>query len=153
MTWGKDRWRRRQRPEISGGEAGFTLIELLVVMLIVGVLAAIALPSFFNQRDKANDARAKEYAHTAQVATETFSTQHGGIYTGVTLAALQAIEPTIPASIEVTPEEEGKSYKIVSEASTGDKFTIARNKEGKLSFTCTTAGKGGCPTGGSWANG
>ncbi|MGA8746993.1 MAG: type II secretion system protein [Solirubrobacterales bacterium] len=134
-------------------EAGFTLIELLVVMLILGILAAIALPAFFNQREKANDAKAKEYAHTAQVATETYSTENGGLYTGVTLAKLQAIEPTVPATIAVTPEEEGKGYKIVSTASTGNTFTITRTKEGKLSFTCLAVGKGGCPSTGNWENG
>ena len=63
-------------------EAGFTLIELLVVMLILGILAAIALPAFFNQKEKAGDAKAKEYAHSAQVAMETYSTDNGGTYAG-----------------------------------------------------------------------
>ncbi len=81
---------------LSGdSEAGFTLIELLVVMLILGILAAIALPAFFNQKEKAGDAKAKEYAHTAQVAMETYSTENGGSYAGATVAKLENIEPTI----------------------------------------------------------
>ena len=64
------------------GEAGFTLIELLVVMLILGILAAIALPAFFNQKEKAGDAKAKETAHSVEVAIETYATDNGGLYDG-----------------------------------------------------------------------
>ena len=72
--------------ERSGSESGFTLVELLVVMLILGLLAAIAIPSFFNQRDKARDADAKALARTAQTAAETYATDSGGDYVGMDAA-------------------------------------------------------------------
>ncbi len=137
-------------------EAGFTLIELLVVMLILGILAAIALPAFFNQKEKASDAKAKEYAHSAQVAMETYSTDHNGSYVGASPAELVAIEPTLSsATLTITDaggagEPGTQTYRITSEApSSGNKFWVDNNA-GTLTFECTVEKNGGCPSGGNW---
>ena len=150
--------------ERSRGDGGFTLVELLVVMLILGLLAAIAIPSFFNQRDKARDADAKADARTAQTAMETYATDNQGAYTGATVARLQAIETTLNdatlavdvagTAVDLDGTGAGAAvatdYIVRATSDTGNVFTIARAASGETGLVCTVAGDAGCPTNGTW---
>ena len=136
-------------------EAGFTLIELLVVMLILGILAAIAIPAFFNQREKATDAQAKSAARTAETAMETYATEHGGSYVGAEPSQLHAIEPTLVATGTknnvITLSNLGAAkFTVTSESGNATKFSITRNEAGTVTFSCEPEG-GGCPPGKDWS--
>jgi type IV pilus assembly protein PilA len=135
----------------SQSESGFTLVELLVVMLILGLLAAIAVPSFFNQRDKARDADAKAGVRTAQTAIETYATDNGGAYTGATVAGLRAIEDTLnDVNLAPAPVVTANTYTVSATSTTGNVFNISRNGTGQVTYTCTATGVDGCPSSGNW---
>jgi prepilin-type N-terminal cleavage/methylation domain-containing protein len=143
-----------RRPAQFSAEHGFTLIEVLVVILIIGVLAAVAIPSFLNQKGKAYDASAKEVARTAQTTAETYQTDHGGEYTGLTSGELEKYETGLnkcpiannACFKEGKSIEAGKGFEVVAEAAvTGDKFTIKKEANGEVTRSCVSVStKTGC---------
>jgi type IV pilus assembly protein PilA len=141
---------RKLRERINQ-EKGFTLIELLVVILIIGILAAIALPAFLGQRQKAQDTEAKTAVRTAATAMKTFYTDNQ-TYVGATPAELVKIEPSLAqgqgSSLAVTAAG-ANNYTIDVDSKTGNSFIITETA-GTAARTCTTAAKAGCPSGGTW---
>jgi type IV pilus assembly protein PilA len=145
--------------ERAQGVDGFSLIELLVVLLIIGVLAAIAIPAFAGQKSKAVDAQAKELARTAETTAESIATDNNGGYEKVSKTELNKYEKTIPIVASTSgaylsgAEGKGAEYWVTTTSTNGDEFKISRSASGEVSRTCKSpATKTGCSgsESGSW---
>jgi type IV pilus assembly protein PilA len=135
------------------------LIELMAVILIIGTLAAIALPNFLGQKEKAEDVTAKTDARNVVTALESCFTDTQSYAKCDTLEELEAADsnPDVPLTDDVERKSGAvsitatdRTYTISGYSRSGNKFVVEKVEGGETARACTTGGTGGCKPGDLW---